>query len=67
VGLMQYINPTLQFVCAVFVFSEPFGPWHLAAFALIWTALAFYSASALRQDSARRRAATAASVSGTAV
>lgn len=67
VGLMQYINPTLQFGCAVLIFAEPFGPWHMAAFALIWSALAIYSTSALRQDSARRKAATAASVSGTAV
>lgn len=64
-GLLQYINPTLQFACAVFVFAEPFGPWHLSAFALIWTALALYSASALRQDKARRRAARAAALSGT--
>lgn len=67
VGLLQYINPTLQFGCAVFVFAEPFGPWHLVAFALIWTALALYSVSAVRQDKARRNAATAAGVSGTAV
>ncbi|MCV3272587.1 EamA family transporter RarD [Roseobacter sinensis] len=67
VGLLQYLNPTLQFGCAVFVFAEPFGPWHVAAFALIWTALALYSGAALRQDRARRRAARAAAVSGTAV
>ncbi|WP_308342264.1 EamA family transporter RarD [Roseobacter insulae] len=65
IGLLQYINPTLQFACAVFVFSEPFGQWHLVAFVLIWTALAFYSVSALRQDSARRRAVRAAAASGT--
>ena len=65
VGLLQYINPTLQFACAVLVFSEPFGPWHMAAFGLIWVALALYSFSALDQDKARRRAATAAGVSAT--
>lgn len=65
VGLLQYINPTLQFACAVFVFSEPFGPWHIAAFVLIWTALALYSAAALHQDSARRKATRAAAASGT--
>ncbi|MFP7673430.1 EamA family transporter RarD [Marivita sp. S0852] len=56
VGVVQYINPTLQFLCAVVIFGEPFGPVHLSAFALIWTALAIYSTSALRQDSARRKA-----------
>ncbi|MCL3882893.1 EamA family transporter RarD [Marivita sp. GX14005] len=56
VGVVQYINPTLQFTVAVAIFGEPFGAVHLAAFALIWTALALYSASAFRQDKARRRA-----------
>jgi len=56
VGIVQYINPTLQFMCAVFIFGEPFGPVHFGAFALIWTALALYSVSALRQDKARRKA-----------
>jgi chloramphenicol-sensitive protein RarD len=67
IGLLQYINPTLQFCCAIFVFSEPFGRWHLIAFVLIWTALALYSATALRQDNARRKAAKALAASGTAV
>lgn len=64
-GLLQYINPTLQFICAVFVFSEPFGPWQILAFAMIWGALGIYSVSALRQDNARRKAARAAALSGT--
>ncbi|WP_299670612.1 EamA family transporter RarD [uncultured Roseobacter sp.] len=67
IGLLQYLNPTLQFACAVFVFAELFGAWHVAAFALIWTALALYSGVAWRQDRARRSAARAAAVSGTAV
>ncbi|MFK7745466.1 MAG: EamA family transporter RarD [Roseobacter sp.] len=65
VGLLQYINPTLQFACAVFLFAEPFGGWHLLTFAMIWTAVAIYSAAALRQDRARRTAAKQASASGT--
>lgn len=64
-GLLQYINPTLQFACAVFVFSEPFGAWHLIAFVLIWCALGLYSLTALRQDKLRRKAVRAASLSGT--
>ncbi|WP_439521904.1 EamA family transporter RarD [Marivita sp.] len=56
VGIVQYINPTLQFFCAVAIFGEPFGPIHLVAFALIWTALAIYSGSAFHQDKARRKA-----------
>ena len=67
VGLLLYLNPTLQFSVAVFLFGELFTGWHMAAFALIWTALAIYSVSGLRQDRAARRASRAAPVSGTAV
>ncbi|SLN45801.1 EamA-like transporter family protein [Falsiruegeria litorea R37] len=56
-GVLQYINPTLQFMCAVVVFAEPFSQWHAIAFPLIWVALAVFSVSALRQDRAARRAA----------
>ncbi len=55
VGLVQYLNPTLQFCCAVFVFGEPFTPWHAGAFGLIWVALALYSGQSLMQDRAERR------------
>ncbi|UWQ30341.1 EamA family transporter RarD [Leisingera sp. M523] len=60
VGVLQYLNPTLQFLVAVLVFAEPFTPWHSAAFALIWSAVAVFSFSALRQERASRRAAMAA-------
>lgn len=65
VGLVQYLNPTLQFLCAVVIFAEPFGPWHAVAFTLIWIALAIYTAASLRQDRAARRASVAAVTSGT--
>ena len=56
VGLMQYINPSLQFLVAVLVFAEPFTRWHAVAFPLIWAALALYSLSAIRQERSARRA-----------
>lgn len=52
-GLVQYLNPTLQFFCAVAVFAEPFSIWHQIAFALIWGALAIYSSQALRSEARR--------------
>jgi len=52
VGLVQYVNPTLQFLLATVVFMEPFGTIHLVSFALIWAGLALYSSQALRQDRA---------------
>lgn len=56
-GVMQYINPTLQFFCATVVFGEPLSRYHTIAFALIWVALALYTISSWRQDSARRKSA----------
>ncbi|MEM8570198.1 MAG: EamA family transporter RarD [Pseudomonadota bacterium] len=56
IGLVQYLNPTLQFSVAVAVFGEPFTVPHMIAFALIWTALAIYVASGLRQQRAARNA-----------
>lgn len=52
VGLIQYLNPTLQFLLAVLLFGEAFTLWHGIAFALIWSALALYSGEAV---AARRR------------
>ncbi|OLP55946.1 permease [Rhizobium rhizosphaerae] len=45
IGIMQYIAPTMIFFIAVFAFGEPFGLVKLAAFALIWSALAVYTGS----------------------
>lgn len=56
IGLMQYLTPTMIFLIAVFFFKEPFDGLQLAAFALIWSALAIYSATLLPR---RRRAADA--------
>ncbi|WP_300549233.1 EamA family transporter RarD [Roseovarius sp.] len=56
VGLVQYLNPSLQFLVATLIFREAFSFWHAIAFAMIWTALAIYTAASLRQDRAARRA-----------
>lgn len=56
VGVIQYLNPTLQFACAVLVFAEPFTQWHAIAFPMIWLALALYSLSALLSERAARKA-----------
>jgi chloramphenicol-sensitive protein RarD len=67
VGLVQYINPTLQFLVAVMIFSEPFSTWHLVAFALIWSALTLYSVSSVSLERAARRARVNASTLSTTV
>lgn len=43
VGLLQYINPTCQFIVAIFIFKEPFNHDQLMTFALIWAGLVLYS------------------------
>jgi chloramphenicol-sensitive protein RarD len=43
IAIMQYSAPTMIFLIAVFLFKEPFSLYKMAAFALIWTALAIYT------------------------
>ncbi|WP_142849865.1 EamA family transporter RarD [Telmatospirillum sp. J64-1] len=43
VGLMMYINPTVQMLIAVFVFGEHFTETHLITFLCIWAGLLIYS------------------------
>lgn len=58
IGLLQYIAPTLQFVLAVAIYREPFGGPRMIAFALIWMAVAIYSADNLVRMRAGLRPAT---------
>ncbi|HEY5102577.1 MAG TPA: EamA family transporter RarD [Steroidobacteraceae bacterium] len=46
-GVLNYIAPTLQLACGVFIFHEPFGRAHAIGFALIWTALLLYAGDGL--------------------
>ncbi len=54
-GFLMYLNPSVQFLIALFVFEEPLKPTQLATFVLIWIGLALYSWSAWQ-----RRAPSAA-------
>ncbi len=58
-GLLQYIGPTLQLGLGVWLFGEPFEGARLAGFALIWVALAIYSADSWRAGSTAPRASKA--------
>jgi chloramphenicol-sensitive protein RarD len=42
VGMLQYINPTIQFLMAVLVYGEAFTSGHAISFALIWAAVILY-------------------------
>ena len=48
-GLLQYINPTCQFLLAVFLFAEPFSQTHFYTFLLIWSGLALFSLDSQRR------------------
>lgn len=43
VGILQYIAPSLQLVCAVFIMGEPFQHARAVGFASIWVALVVYA------------------------
>lgn len=53
VGFLMYINPTLQFALALWVFDEPLSLTQLTTFVLIWIGLACYSLDAWRGRSPR--------------
>jgi chloramphenicol-sensitive protein RarD len=51
-GLLQYIAPTLQFLCGVLVFREPMPPVRWVGFGLVWLALGWFTVESVL----RRRA-----------
>ncbi|MGB6056109.1 MAG: EamA family transporter RarD [Burkholderiaceae bacterium] len=59
-GLLQYLSPSLQLLLGVWLYHEPFGGTRLAGFALIWGALALYSAEGLWRGFRQRRTVGAA-------
>jgi len=59
-GLIQYMNPTLQFLCAALIFAEPVTVWHALAFPAIWLGLAIYSHDGWRAARRLRQEARAA-------
>ena len=47
-GMINYLNPTLQFLVAVIIFSEPFNNLHLLSFFFIWSGLLLYSYDSIK-------------------
>jgi chloramphenicol-sensitive protein RarD len=47
-GMLQFLAPTLQFLCAVWLYNEPFGRAHAIAFGAIWAALGLYMIELIR-------------------
>jgi chloramphenicol-sensitive protein RarD len=42
-GFIQYLSPSLKFVCGWAILNEPLAPERLKAFMLIWVALGWYT------------------------
>jgi chloramphenicol-sensitive protein RarD len=55
VGLLQYVTPLMQLAIGVFVYDEPMPPARLAGFAIVWVALAVFTADSLRAARTARR------------
>jgi len=47
VGILQYIAPSLQLLCGVVLYGEPFSAVQAQGFACIWLALGIYAADGL--------------------
>jgi len=62
IGLLQYVTPLMQLSIGVFVYDEPMPPARLAGFAIVWLALAVFTADTLRTAHGNRRAAAANAV-----
>lgn len=54
-GLVTYVNPSLQFLVAVTVFGEMITPAHMIAFPMIWIALALYTAVSFSEERSSRK------------
>jgi chloramphenicol-sensitive protein RarD len=50
IGFMMYINPSLQFLSAIYILQEPFNLDLLIGFCFIWAALLVFSAGSLRSE-----------------
>jgi len=46
VGMLQYVNPTLQITIGVLLYKEPFTRIQLVGFGLVWSALAVFAVEA---------------------
>jgi len=53
-GILQYIAPTLQLLCGVFVLGESFDRNQAVGFGCIWLALAIYAGDGLRRARAAK-------------
>ena len=58
IGVIQFIAPSLQLICGLVVFREPFEAARAMGFVLIWIGLAIYAGNALWRARPLKPAAT---------
>jgi chloramphenicol-sensitive protein RarD len=59
IGMLMYINPTLQLAPAVWLFDEPMPAGRVLSFALIWAGLLLYAWNAWERQRGLNRARAA--------
>ena len=57
VGLMQYISPTITLICGITILGEDIDFVQLAAFAIIWVGLAFFTVGEVKTHRKQEQAA----------
>ena len=60
IGLLQYIAPSLQFICGVFLLHEPFDRARATGFVVIWAALIIYAGEGVRLSRKQQQQAVTA-------
>lgn len=58
-GLMQYLAPSLQFLCGIFLFGEKLTGGQIISFGLIWLGLILFASDSLAAARRARRPAAA--------
>ncbi len=57
-GFIQYLSPTLKFICGLFIFGEPLSSEKLQTFILIWTALVWYTSESFINVKRQKKVST---------
>jgi chloramphenicol-sensitive protein RarD len=57
-GVLQYLAPTLQFICGVVLFGETLSRGQMLSFGLIWVGLILFATDSVKA-ARRNRVATA--------
>jgi chloramphenicol-sensitive protein RarD len=55
-GFLQYVSPTLQLVCGVFIYKEEFSQRQMIGFGIVWLALAIFALEGYRWNSKKGKA-----------